>query len=105
MAYKLMITDRAAELLDGALNYLVMHLKNQSAALHLLDSVESIYSRLEENPMQFPLCEDFLLKSRKYRKAAFPEMSYVLIYRIEEEEKAVYVLGIFNDRENYKNKL
>ena len=105
MAYKLMITDRAAELLDGALNYLVMHLKNQSAALHLLDSVESIYSRLEENPMQFPLCEDFLLKSRKYRKVAFPEMSYVLIYRIEEEEKTVYVLGIFNDRDNYKNKL
>ena len=55
--------------------------------------------------MQFPLCEDFLLKSRKYRKVAFPEMSYVLIYRIEEEEKTVYVLGIFNDRENYKNKL
>ena len=100
-----MITDRAAELLDGALNYLVLHLKNQSAAFHLLDRVESIYGRLEENPMHFPLCEDFLLKSRKYRKAALPEMSYVLIYRIEEEEKAVYVLGIFNDRENYKNKL
>ena len=55
--------------------------------------------------MQFPLCKDFLLKSRKYRKTAFPEMSYVLIYRIEEEAKSVYVLGIFNDREYYKNKL
>ena len=55
--------------------------------------------------MQFPLCEDFLLKRREYRKAALTEMSYVLIYRVEEETKTVYVLGIFHDLENYKNKV
>ena len=102
MAYKLMNTDRAADLLDGAVEHLLMKFENPPAAIHLIDSVEAIYSRLEENPMQFPLCEDFLLKRRK---AALTEMSYVLIYRVEEETKTVYVLGIFHDLENYKNKV
>lgn len=100
-----MITDRAADLLDGAGEHLFMKFENPPAAIHLIDSVEAIYSRLEENPMQFPLCEDFLLKRREYRKAALTEISYVLIYRVEEETKTVYVIGIFHDLENYKNKV
>ena len=42
-----MITDRAADLLDGAAEHLLMKSENSSAAIHLIDSVEAIYSRLE----------------------------------------------------------
>ena len=54
MAYKLNVTEHADELLDHLVDYLVNNLKNEQAAKHLLDSVDSIYDRLEENPFQFP---------------------------------------------------
>ena len=42
-----MITDRAADLLDGAVEHPLMKFENLPAAIHLIDSVEAIYSRLE----------------------------------------------------------
>ena len=50
MIYKLVVTERAEELLDNLLLYLAVNLKNKSAAAHLLDGIESIYLRLQENP-------------------------------------------------------
>lgn len=54
--------------------------------MHLLDGIEKLYDRLEENPYQFPECH-----------------ATYLIIRIE--AKVVYVLGIFHELENYKHKL
>lgn len=54
MNYKLIITERAEELLDNLVCYLLYQIKNEQAARHLLDSAEQVYSRLEENPFQFP---------------------------------------------------
>lgn len=54
MVYKLNVTDHADELLDNLVYHLIYRLKNKEAAKHLLDSVESIYDRLVENPYQFP---------------------------------------------------
>ena len=53
MVYKLNVTDHADELLDNLVYHLIYRLKNKEAAKHLLDSVESIYDRLVENPYQF----------------------------------------------------
>ena len=50
MVYKLNVTDHADELLDNLVYHLIYRLKNKEAAKHLLDSVESIYDRLVENP-------------------------------------------------------
>ena len=55
MVYKLNVTDHADELLDNLVYHLIYRLKNKEAAKHLLDSVESIYDRLVENPYQFPI--------------------------------------------------
>ena len=40
MAYNLIATERAENLLDKIINYMLYHLKNEQAASHLLDSVE-----------------------------------------------------------------
>ena len=53
MAYKLIITERADELIDRLAAYLVNKLKNPDAASHFLDELETIYNRLEDNPYQF----------------------------------------------------
>lgn len=105
MAYKLKITERASELLDNLVFYLLTQFKSNQSAAHLLEGVSSIYNRLEECPFQFPECEDFFLKRREYRKAKIPELSYVMIFRVEEDSQIVYVMGIFHELEDYKGKL
>lgn len=103
MDYKLIITERAEELLDNLVHYLIFRLKNEQAAQHLLDSIEEIYERLEENPFQFAYCKDKLLRIKEYRDAVIPDMNYVVIFKLEEQY--VYILGIFHMLENYKTKL
>lgn len=103
MNYKLIITERAEELLDGLVRYLLYQLRNEQAAVHLLDSVEQVYSRLEENPLQFPQCRDAYLSQLGYREAVFTDMKYLVIFRIEED--TVYIVGVFHELEQYRNKL
>lgn len=103
MLYKLIITERAEELLENLVYYLLYRIKNQQAASHLLDRVERIYDRLEDNPYQFPFCRDEYLASKEYREVVLPDMNYVIIFRIAENE--VYVLGVFHELEQYRNKI
>ena len=58
MAYKLNITERADELLDNLMQHLLCRLKNEQAAKHLLNCIDAVYDRLEDNPFQFPECKD-----------------------------------------------
>jgi plasmid stabilization system protein ParE len=103
MDYKVIVTDRAEELLDQLVNYILLKFKNEAAAKHLLDGIEKIYERLENNPEQFADCRDSLLKSKGYKEAVVSDMDYILIFRIDAD--VVYVLGIFHQSENYKVKL
>lgn len=64
MAYKLVITEHADDLLDRLVYHLIYCLKNEQAAKHLLDGVENVYSRLEIYPEQFPVSRDTFLTKR-----------------------------------------
>lgn len=103
MAYKLIITEKAEELLDNLIYHLIYRLKNTQAAAHLFDSIDRIYDRLEENPFQFPESRDMSLRSRGYRETVLTDMDYVIIFRIE--GTSVYVIGIFHQLENYRKKV
>lgn len=103
MHYNLIITERADELIEEGVNYLVNRLKNQQSAAHLFDGIEELYDRLEENPYQFADCRDIFLKSNGYKEAVISDMDYIMIFRIE--EKDVLVVGFFHQLENYKVKL
>ena len=103
MAYSLIITERADELLDELIIYLLCNLQNKQAAVHLIDSVSNIYNRIQENPFQFPTCKDEYLGSADYREAIIPDMNYIIIYRIS--MNVVYVVGIFHQLENYYAKV
>lgn len=103
MAYRLIITERAEELLEQLVNYILYKFGNEQAARHLLDGIEQLYDRLENNPYQFADCRDSFLKSKGYKEAVVKDMDYILIFRIE--GNVVYVLGIFHQLENCKDKL
>lgn len=54
MAYNLIITDRADELIDERVSYLIIKFKNPQAAAHLLGEISGIYDRMVDNPYQIP---------------------------------------------------
>ncbi len=103
MAYNLNITEHAEELLDNLVYHLIYRLKNQQAARHLLDGIDGIYDRLEDNPFQFPSSMDSYLAKKGYHEAVVPQMNYIVIFDIRED--SVNVVGIFHQLENYQNKL
>lgn len=103
MVYKLIITERTDELLDNILYYLIYQLKSKSAATHLLDEIDKIYKRLEENPLQFPVSRDAYLAKKGYHEAVCGQMNYVIIFRIGKD--VVNIVGIFHQLEDYKHKL
>ena len=103
MAYKLIITEKAEEHLDNHVHHLIYKLKNNQAAVHLLDSIGKIYDRLEENPFHFPGSTDVNLLRMGYREAVLTEMDYVITFRVD--KSSVYVVGIFHQLENYRKKV
>ena len=103
MAYKLVISEHADELLDNLVYYLLYRLKSEQAARHLLDGIDGIYDRLETNPFQFPLSRDIYLANKGYHEAVVPQMHYVVIFDVRVE--VVNVVGVFHQLENYQSKL
>lgn len=103
MAYNLCVTEHADELLDHILSHLIYKFKNKQADKHLLDKIEHIYSRLEENPLQFPVCRDTYLAKKGYREAVIGQMDYVIVFCIKMD--VVNIVGIFHQLENYQKKL
>lgn len=94
MVYKLNVTDHADELLDNLVYHLIYRLKNKEAAKHLLDSVESIYDRLVENPYQFPKSRDMYLAKKGYYEAVIPQMNYIVIFDVRKD--IVNIVAIFS---------
>lgn len=103
MAYNLIVTEHADELLDNILYYLIYQLKNEQAAKHLLDEIDRIYDRMEKNPLQFPLSRDSYLAKRGYHEVVTEQMNYIIVFRVE--LKVVNIVGIFHQLENYRMKL
>lgn len=103
MAYKLVITAHADDLLDNIMYHLLYRLRNEQAAKHLIIGIENVYERLEENPYQFPYSRDSYLANRGYREAIIPQMDYVIIFEIK--NNTVNVVGIFHQLEHYPGKI
>ena len=103
MVYKLTITEHADEMLDNLMYHLLYRLKNEQAARHLLNGIESVYERLEENPLQFPLSRDVYLAAKGYYEAIVPQMDYIVVFSIKAD--IVNVVGIFHQLENYQRKM
>ena len=87
MAYKLVETALAQADLDAILS----------------NEVEKCYAALEQLPYLYEQCRDPRLSSKGYRKAVIKH--YLLIYRVDEAQKTVYLLRFFYGRQNYETLL
>ena len=99
MAYNLIITKRAEELLDDLIYQLINKYKCEDIAKRLLNHIGCIHDCLIDNPYQFPLIRDRYLSMKGYRIAIIPKTKYILVFDIRED--TVFVLGIFHQLENY----
>lgn len=99
MAYKVVETELAVQDLNGILEYISVSLSNPTAASAFADEVEKCYAGLERMPLMYEQCQDVQLCALGYRKAVIK--NYLLIYKVDEAEKTVYILRFFYGRQNY----
>ena len=89
MGYKILLTESAEKDLDKIVGYIVEKLCNPTAAVELLSAIDAAYARLEETPFLYAQCQHKLLSRCSYRKAFI--RGYLLIYRVDEEQRTVYI--------------
>jgi len=101
MAYKLTISKEAHKDTDSIVHYIAEELVNPAAAAGFLDDVEKSYHVVVNKPYMYSLCHDARLNREGYRKIVIK--NYIIIYRIDDETKAVYIMRIIYGGRNYVN--
>lgn len=97
--YKLVTTSLADDDLDGIVGYIKNELKNEKAAADFVDEVLKCYGFLIQNPKIYSLCTETNLFNKGYRKAKIK--NYLLIFKIDDNTKTVYIMRFFYGARNY----
>ena len=97
--YKVTVSSRAEEDLDGIIGYIAEKLSSPAAASALLDKVYECYDNLEKNPYIYEECRNPVLKREGYRRVVVN--NYIMIYKIYENAKAVVAHGFFYGGQDY----
>lgn len=101
MAYKVKMTGRAREQLDSFVRYLLIDLKNEQAAVSLLEDAADAEESLTYVAGSIPLCADPDLRKREIRKFRFAKHRYLWLYRIEND--TVFVMAMYHELQDYEN--
>ena len=99
MGYKLQISKDAHEDIADIVRYMALELKNPQAASGFLDDVEASYMRVVDNPSIYSLCNDERLERMGYRKVVIK--NYLILYCVDEDNKAVYIVRVVYGGRNY----
>ncbi len=99
MAYNLIVSKEAHEDIDDIVNYIAVELVKPAAAVTFLNEVEKSYHAVVKNPRMYSLCHDARLSSKGYRKIVI--RNYLILYRVDDEAKAVYIVRIIYGGRNY----
>ena len=99
MVYKLNVSKETHRDVDEIVSYFVYELKNAEAAISFLNDVENSYCHVKVNPFMFSLCGDERLRQEGYRK--IPIKNYLVIYRVNEAQKDIFVVRIIYGPRDY----
>ena len=100
MAYRVDVTDSAAEDLNDIVFYIADTLSVPFAASVFLNDVASCYDQLEVTPFMYERCADKRLCELGYRRTAI--RNYIMVYKVDEEQGIVYVLRFFYCGRDYE---
>ena len=101
--YKVVLTARAKEELDDIYAYISKSLMADNAANNLMNKIHNNILRLGEMPESCSLIEKY--KERKYQYRKLVINNYVAIYRVDKENKKVYIVRIVYGGRNYLNEI
>lgn len=99
MSYRVVLTETAKLDLREITFYIAEQAKDREIARRFVSELQEKCSRLEEFPQAGALPKDHVLRSLDYRFISHKE--YLIFYSVNEEEKVVNVLAIFNARKDY----
>jgi toxin ParE1/3/4 len=99
MAYNLVISKEAHKDIDDIVHYIAVELANPTAAASFLDDIEKSYIDVVNNPRMYSRCQDARLSREGYRKIVIK--NYLVLYRIDNEEKKVFIVRIIYGGRNY----
>lgn len=97
--YKLIVTELAHQDLDNIVSYIAVQLANPTAASDFLDEVDKCYGYLKRNPLMYSKCQDSRLEKEGYRKVVVK--NYIIIYKVDENDKKVNILRFFYGAQDY----
>ena len=103
MDYKVVITPDAEADLEHFIRYLLFDIKNEQAAVSVLNDFEKTIKVLSTAAGTLRLCENSKLKALGYRRMNFLSHKYFLLYRIEKDNAIVD--NIFHASQDYENKI
>lgn len=98
--YKVTITDAASGDLDEIIGYIATVLANPQAAASLVDKIAACYDDLSRTPYMYGQCRNLRLQALGYRRVSI--RNYIMVYRVDEERKTVYVLRFFYGPSDYE---
>ena len=98
--YNVTVTDEANTDLDEILGYIALALANPQAAASLADKIAECYDDLSDTPYMYGQCQNPRLQALGYRRVSIQH--YVMVYRVDEQSKTVYVLRFFYGPRDYE---
>lgn len=99
MEYNLIIAESFQQDLDSVLSYISVKLRNPIAARNLLIKVEKTVNEINENPLLFPVFHIPSIAKNGYHCALVD--NYDIFYKIDEENKIVYIARFLYGKMNF----
>ncbi|MBO5348252.1 MAG: type II toxin-antitoxin system RelE/ParE family toxin [Clostridia bacterium] len=99
MKYEVILTESAKEELEDIFYYILKKLKAKKAAENFINKIERKILILEDIPNSYCIIDQCKLRKPKYRK--LPINNYIVIYRVDEANKKVYIIRIVYKGRNY----
>lgn len=94
MIYDIQYTERATNDLKNIVHYISHVLRNDVAAVNVLNLLSDSIDKLNTMPERYPLVEGKMSKSFKDRKMSI--RNYVIIYNVDKTKRIVWIVRIMN---------
>lgn len=99
MKYKVKITDTALQDLEEITNYIYRSSLDIKVTKDFIEGVKNKCKSLDTFPNGGSLPRDYVLKCAGYRFVIYKD--YLIFYLVDEENKFVNVVAIFNSKKDY----
>ncbi|MDE5718931.1 MAG: type II toxin-antitoxin system RelE/ParE family toxin [Lachnospiraceae bacterium] len=100
MEYDVILSTQAQTHFREIIDYLLGELKNQQAAINVVDDFDDTILRLSHIAGSLKLCDDDALRTKGYRTIHFRKHKYLMVYTVNGNRACIE--GIYHDLQDYE---